>query len=201
MAAPSTKADGAPCEDSHSNICLRPRPPLNLPDRPVSVALSLRFLSLNCGGLSQDLYVELLKALEAMPAQTQPQIVALQETHWSSDSAQQYTTGAWQVVQSHRHDNRSAGVMFLVHRSLTQHAVLSFGEPFPGRILHVRITAKGWALDCVNVYQQTMNWQRPAKDVVKPGEPKPPTTKFANRSGPPSIKPSLNSPIGTLSFS
>ena len=135
----------------------------------------VRFLSLNCGGLSQDLYVELLKALEAMPAQTQPQIVALQETHWSSDSAQQYTTGAWQVVQSHRHDNRSAGVMFLVHRSLTQHAVLSFGEPFPGRILHVRITAKGWALDCVNVYQQTMNWQRPAKDVVKPGEPKSPT--------------------------
>ena len=135
----------------------------------------VRFLSLNCGGLSQDLYVELLKALEAMPAQTQPQIVALQETHWSSDSAQQYTTGAWQVVQSHRHDNRSAGVMFLVHRSLTQHAVLSFGEPFPGRILHVRITAKGWALDCVNVYQQTMNWQRPAKDAVKPGEPKSPT--------------------------
>ena len=135
----------------------------------------VRFLSLNCGGLSQDLYVELLKTLEAMPAHTQPQIVALQETHWSSDSAQQYTTGAWQVVQSHRHDNRSAGVMLLIHRSLTQHAVLSFGEPFPGRILHVRITAKGWALDCVNVYQQTMNWQRTAKDAVKSGELKQPT--------------------------
>ncbi|CAE7503177.1 unnamed protein product, partial [Symbiodinium sp. KB8] len=57
-------------------------------------------------GLSQDLYVELLKALEAMPAQTQPQIVALQDESYMYASLQ--------------------------------------------------------------------------KDVVKPGEPKPPTTKFAN---------------------
>ena len=70
----------------------KPRLPPYLPDRPVfrgpqPTGPHVRFLSLNCGGLSQDLYVELLKALEAMPAHTQPQIVALQETHWSSDSA------------------------------------------------------------------------------------------------------------------
>ena len=153
----------------------------SVPTRPARVrgpqptGPHVRFLSLNCGGLSHDLYVELLKALEAMPAQTQPQIVALQETHWSSDSAQQYTTGVWQIIQSHRHDNRSAGVMLLIHRSLTRNAVLSFGKPFPGRVLHVRITTKCWALDCVNVYQQTMNWQRPSKDVTTPGDPKQPT--------------------------
>ena len=130
----------------------------------------VRFLSFNCGGLSQDLYMELLKALEAMPAQTQPQIIALQETHWSSESAQQYTTGAWQVIQSHRHANRSAGVMLLIHRSLTRDAVISFGEPFPGRLLHVRITTKSWALDCVNVYQQTMQWQRHLDATQKTGD-------------------------------
>ena len=126
---------------------------------------------MNCGGLSHDLYVELLKALEEMPAQTQPQIIALQETHWSSDSAQQYTTGAWQVTQSHRHANRSAGVMILVHRSLTRDAVISFGEPFPGRVLHVRITTKSWA----NVYQQTMQWQRNLQATKTPGEAPQPT--------------------------
>ena len=130
----------------------------------------VRFLSLNCGGLSQDLYVELLKTLEAMPAHMQPQVVALQETHWSADSAQQYTTGAWQVIQSHRHDNRSAGVLFMLHRSLTRDAVVSFGEPFPGRLLHVRISTKSWALDCLNVYQQTMQWQRNPRPTVLPAE-------------------------------
>ena len=130
----------------------------------------VRFLSLNCGGLSQDLYVGLLKTLEAMPAHTQPQIVALQETHWSADSTQQYTTGVWQVIQSHRHDNRSAGVLFLLHRSLTRDAVVSFGEPFPGRILHVRITTKSWALDCLNVYQQTMQWQRNHRTTALPDD-------------------------------
>ena len=103
--------------------------------------------------------MELLKALEALPAQTQPQIIALQETHWSSDSVQQYTTGVWQIIQSHRQDNRSAGVMLLIHRC---DAVISFGEPFPGR-LHVRITTKCWALDCLNVCQHTLNWQRAPK--------------------------------------
>ena len=130
----------------------------------------VRFLSLNCGGLSQDLYVELLKTLEAMPAHVQPQVVALQETHWSADSAQQYTTGVWQVIQSHRHDNRSAGVLFMLHRSLTRDAVVSFGEPFPGRLLHVRISTKSWALDCLNVYQQTMQWQRNPRPAALPDE-------------------------------
>ena len=137
----------------------------------------VRFFSFNCGGLSQDLYVELLKALEAMPAHTQPQIIALQETHWSSDSAQQYTTGAWQVIHSHRHANRSAGVMFLLHRTLTRDAVISFSEPFPGRILHVRIATKSWALDCVNVYQQTMHWQRHLKVTQKQSDAVQPTAR------------------------
>ena len=134
----------------------------------------VRFLSLNCGGLSHDLYTELLKALDAIPAQTQPQIIALQETHWSSDSVQQYTTGAWQIIQSHRRDNRSAGVMLLIHKSLTRDAVISFGEPFPGRILHVRITTQCWALDCLNIYQHTLNWQRaPKAQAVSSGTKQP----------------------------
>ena len=134
----------------------------------------VRYLTLNCGGLSSDVYQELLLTLDALPASTRPHIVAIQETHWSEDSATEYTTGSWQVISSHRHGYKAAaGVLVLVHRTLLKDAVLAYAEPYPGRVLHVRITHKSWALDCVVVYQRPLNWQKKqvgtSQDARDPG--------------------------------
>ena len=78
----------------------------------------VRYLTLNCGGLSGDVYQELLLALEAMPDTQKPHIVAIQETHWREDSATEFSTGEWQVVSSHRNGYKAAGVLILIHRTL-----------------------------------------------------------------------------------
>ena len=93
----------------------------------------VRYLSLNCGGLSSEVYQELLLTLDALPASTRPHLVAVQETHWSEDSATEYTTGSWQVISSHRHGYKAAaGVLVLVHRTLLRDAVLAYAEAIPG---------------------------------------------------------------------
>ena len=51
-----------------------------------------RYLTVNCGGLSSDVYQELLLTLDALPAATRPHLVAIQETHWREDSATEYNT-------------------------------------------------------------------------------------------------------------
>ena len=113
---------------------------------------SLRYLTLNCGGLSSDVYQELLLNLESLPEPRRPHVVAIQETHWREDSP-------WQVVSSHRNGYKAAGVLILVHRTLLRDATLAYAEPFPGRVLHLRITHQAWALDCVVVYQRPFAWQ------------------------------------------
>ena len=120
---------------------------------------SLRYLTLNCGGLSSDVYQELLLSLESLPEPRRPHVIAIQETHWREDSATEFSTGPWQVVSSHRNGYKAAGVLILVHRTLLRDATLAHAEPFPGRVLHLRITHRAWALDCVVVYQRPYTWQ------------------------------------------
>ena len=120
---------------------------------------SLRYLTLNCGGLSSDVYQELLLSLESLPEPRRPHVIAIQETHWREDSATEFSTGPWQVVSSHRNGYKAAGVLILVHRTLLRDATLAHAEPFPGRVLHLRITHHAWALDCVVVYQRPYTWQ------------------------------------------
>ena len=64
------------------------------------------------------------------------------------------------MISSHRHGYKAAGVLVLVHRTFLRDAALAYAEPYPGRVLHIRITHKSWALDCVVVYQRPLNWQK-----------------------------------------
>ena len=50
-------------------------------------------------------------------------------------------------------------MLVLVHQTLLQDAVLAYSEPYPGRVLHLRVTHQSWALDCIVVYQRHLNWQ------------------------------------------
>ena len=110
--------------------------------------------------------------------------MAIQETHWREDSATEFSTGEWQVVSSHRNGYKAAGVLILIHRTLLKKAVLAHAEPYPGRLLHLRVTHQSWALDCVVAYQRPLNWQRQATGV-------PVDNESAGPHGLPSTSPGL----------
>ena len=79
-------------------------------------------------------------------------------------------------------------MLVLVHQTLLQDAVLAYSEPYPGRVLHLRVTHQSWALDCMVVYQRHLNWQH--KQRVPPPllatlVPRP--RKLGIRSGTPSM--------------
>ena len=66
----------------------------------------VRYLTNNCGGLSSDVYQELLLTLG--------HILSRSRKLTGADSASEYTTGFWRVVSSHRNDYKAAGVPVLV---------------------------------------------------------------------------------------
>ena len=77
-------------------------------------------------------------------------VIALQETHWPF-------SGEWQQPDYYcLHSGsgaRGAGVMTLVAKRLCTPAELSWDEPIPGRLLHVRIHGKTRGIDVINGYQ------------------------------------------------
>ncbi|CAE7356293.1 clpC, partial [Symbiodinium sp. CCMP2592] len=130
--------------------------------------LHVRFLSLNCGGLSSEVYQELLLSLAALAPDRRPHVVAVQETHWAETSNSDYVTGPWRVLSSHRHGYKAAGVLLLVHKAFSADCVISTAEPYPGRLLHVRLTHMAWALDILAPDSQSSPPQTAAQVALLP---------------------------------
>ena len=100
----------------------------------------------NAGGMSKtdwDMFQQWMAA-QAID------ILAVQETHWAY-------TSEW--AQAHYHcvhsglNNKQAGLMLLVSKSLCDLKDISWAEILPGRLLHVRIHGRQRAIDVLNVYQ------------------------------------------------
>ena len=77
-------------------------------------------------------------------------VIALQETHWPF-------SGEWQQPDYYclhsGNNGRSAGVMTLISKRLCKPTELSWDEPVPGRLLHVRIHGTSRGIDIINGYQ------------------------------------------------
>ena len=102
--------------------------------------------SWNAGGLSSDAW----DALQLWLERQNIDILALQETHWpfSSEWAQE----RYWVMHSGT-GQRGGGLLCMVSKRLCPAHLLTWHEPIPGRLLHLRIHGNTKNIDVVNVYQ------------------------------------------------
>ena len=123
----------------------RPTPP-NLSAPSSKRRQRLLCFSWNAGGLTSDAWDALQLWLEKQSID----IIALQETHWpfSSEWAQE----RYWVMHSGT-GQRGGGLMCLVSKRLCPAHLLTWHEPVPGRLLHLRIHGSNKPIDVVNVYQ------------------------------------------------
>ena len=117
----------------------------------------LLVLTWNAGGLTQALWQELLLTLEHMNLHERPQIVCVQETHWTTAVATTFQTGDWEIYTSPTTDNKSAGLLTLIDKRLTTQCRIVYADPIPGRLQHIRLLQGGWTADVINVYQKPHN--------------------------------------------
>ena len=110
----------------------------------------LKVLSYNCGGLTSALYTELLVWLKLH----QPDIVFLQETHWSEDRT--YTTDDWHVISSGCSVHHS-GVMILLARNSFPQPCIRSEALVSGRLLLVKAQGRHSTYFMINIYQKVQD--------------------------------------------
>jgi exonuclease III len=118
----------------------------NLPDSNAKRRQRILCFNWNAGGLSSDAW----DALQLWLAHQHFDIIALQETHWpfSSEWAQEH----YWVMHSGT-GTRGGGLLCMVSKRLCPAHLLTWQEPIPGRLLHLRIHGYHKHIDVVNVYQ------------------------------------------------
>ena len=100
----------------------------------------------NTGGLSSDTWDGFQVWLEKQ----QIDIIALQETHWPFSS--EWLQSHYWVLHSGT-GRRAGGLLCLVSKKLCPEHLLSWHEPIPGRLLHLRIHGQQKSNDVINIYQ------------------------------------------------
>lgn len=113
----------------------------------------LSIFSWNCGGLTQAAWDHFQQWLTMQSLD----IVLLQETHWQFSS--EWLQTHFFCIHSGA-GSRQAGLMTMISKKLVQQQDLSWSEPIPGRILHIRIHGTHKGCDIINVYQHVHSLQR-----------------------------------------
>ena len=121
-------------------------------------------VSWNCGGLTTELYQEILEWLRLHNIT----IMFLQGTRWREDRV--WTVGDYSVIQSgeefgphHTH----AGLLTFISKKFCNADDISYAVVDPGRILHVKCRIGAKSIDLINVYQHP---EAVTKTRHKPGE-------------------------------
>ena len=114
-------------------------------------------LTWNAGGLTQALWQELLLTLAHMKDADRPQIVCIQETHWTATVAAHFQSTGWEVYTPPTTDNKSAGLLTLVDKRLASECQIVYADPKPGRLQHLRLIQGSWTADVINIYQKPYN--------------------------------------------
>ena len=105
----------------------------------------LHLLNWNCGGLASTSW----DYLQFWLMQQHFDVVMLQETHWAFSS--EWVTDRYFVI--HSGESRLGGLMTLISKQLCEQTDISWIDPIPGRLVHVRIHGKLRHIDLINVYQ------------------------------------------------
>ena len=131
-----------------ANVAFKPSPPRT---EEASSGHRMHIFSWNCSGLSQELLAELLLWLDCNP---QISVIFLQETHWGQ--SMEWSKKDWHFIHSASGQPNSAGLLVGVRDSLARVDGISWAEPLPGRLLHVRCFAGDQHVDLVNCYQHAL---------------------------------------------
>ena len=105
----------------------------------------------NAGGISSELYAELLRYLETTGT---IDIAIIQETHWSTTG--EWTAGQWQFIHTASERSRQDGVLVAVRRSLLSNREVCWQEIVPGRLLRVRVELCHQSCEILGLYQHAM---------------------------------------------
>ena len=127
----------------------------------------LLVLSWNAGGLSSNLWQELLLTLDHLAPEARPQVICIQESHWGDQVAPSFITAQWSVYTSPSTDNKAAGLLVLLDRKSLPSGEVLTADPKPGRIQHIRLTTAHWTADILHVYQKPYNFHPKALQDAK----------------------------------
>ena len=105
----------------------------------------------NAGGISSELYAELLRYLETTAT---IDIAITQETHWSTTG--EWTAGQWQFIHTASERSRQDGVLVAVRKSLLTNQEVCWQEIVPGRLLRVRVELCHQSCEILGLYQHAM---------------------------------------------
>ena len=86
-----------------------------------------------------------------------PQVVCVQETHWTAVVAATFRTSDWEIYTSPTTDNKSAGLLTLIDKRLAAQCQVVYADPIPGRLQHIRLLQGSWTADVLNIYQKPYN--------------------------------------------
>ena len=107
----------------------------------------------NAGGLSPSKWDH----FQIWLRQQQIDVLTLQESHWGFTS--EWAQDRYFCIHSGQGSGK-AGTMTLISKTLCQMDDISWTEPIPGRLLHVRIFGHKRSIDIINVYQHVHGPQR-----------------------------------------
>ena len=108
--------------------------------------------SWNAGGISAELYAELLRYLDLQD--TVVDVAVIQETHWSTSG--EWRTGQWQCTHSASGRKNQDGVWVAIRSSLLENSEVCWQEIVSGRLLRVRATLEGQRWEIFGLYQHAM---------------------------------------------
>ena len=120
--------------------------PNNIPSHCHKPRQRLSCFSWNTGGLSSDAW----DAFQVWIEKQQIDIIALQETHWPFSS--EWVQSKYWALHSGS-GGRSGSLMCLVAKTFCPDHLISWHEPVPGRLQHLRIHGKNKCIDVINIYQ------------------------------------------------
>ena len=107
----------------------------------------LRIFSWNARSLTQELWHE----LQCYAQQQNLDILMLQSTCWTFNST--WVAHGYNVIHSGSTDEPNGGVLIMVSTKLCKSHDISYSDPLPGRMLHVRAKMAQSSLDLLTVYQ------------------------------------------------
>ena len=112
----------------------------------------------NSNGLEGGVLEEYMLWLAKLPHQNQPQLLAIQETHWRTN-AEWVTGDGWLCVASGAGErDRSAGIMTMVKMPGVKQQHVRIRRVVPGRLDHIRIDTGATSIDVINVYQKAVSF-------------------------------------------
>ena len=123
----------------------------------------LALMSWNAGGLTSEVYQDLLAWLEVH----QLDVATIQGTRWLGERT--WTTRGYNVIQSGEPEGTKhvhSGLLTFISTRICHDNEISFSNIVPGRLMHVKCRTGSNSLDIVNVYQHPDNLTSTRRDPM-----------------------------------